>query len=464
MMSLVARRAFLASVAGLAVATASTRVFGQAVPNPPVTIPYSPSTRSVSFPPAANDNLAPNQRLIANRTMTKVAIGMKSSGLTLGRTNRALRAVGKVLRVARVGGPWGFLAATAVGYGLEIILDGGLEHLFGDPEGPSGTVIPPGSNTTNAYMSYPYYSSILDIPTGTTVARNKAVDPTSISAYYRFDHPSSVLPPSSTAGGWTRSHTQNSVAPQTNRTTYTKAISSGQAQAGIVIELPNDPNILIPGFASTTAIPNAQADLMQRFLARKALADDAAANGSAAAFPGYALGDELPFAWPAEVPQQSPLTVGDWKTNWPSIPATVDPNTYPWELPQSDWDTLPTVNPDTGYSSNPNPGQSTDPEGNPLPIATGPEVEPSAVGELPGFRAFVDPFENLFNPFKTVFSTGDVACPPMTWPGWTYGGYGSAAPVTITYHCDMIEPFRTVIVAASTALGGWAAVSHIMEA
>lgn len=465
MTSSVARRAFLGGVAGAVFAVASGRAFGQALPNPPVHVPYSPSTKVVSFPTASNDNLAPKQRYIANRTMTKVAIGMKSSGMTLGRTNKVLRVVGKVLGVARVGGPWGLLASVAGGYALSILLEGGINFTFGNSEGDSeNIVIPAGSNSTMYYMTYPYYSDVTVLPVGMTMSRNAASSPTGLRVHFRVDYASTETSPSTLAGGWSRTHTQFGVSPGVNRITYTRPVTVSETSSGVVVTMPTAPGSLAVGFASTTAIPNVEADKMQQFLARQALAEDAALNGGLAAFPGYNKAQVIPFSWPLDVPLEAPLTVGDWKADWPAIPSAENPVNHPWELSQNDWDALPTVNPDTGYSSNPNPGTSTDPEGNPLSIPTGPEVEPAGVGELPGFRAFVDPFENLFNPFKAAFSTGEVTCPSMTWPGWTYGGYGSAAPVTITYHCDMIEPFKPVIVAASTALGGWAAVSHIMEA
>jgi len=459
------RRAFLGGVAGLALGMVVTqRSWAQALPVTPVTVPYSPSTRMVSMPVAANDNLAGPQRVIASRTMTKTVVGMKSAGVGLTRTNTALRAIGKVLRVARVGGPWGFLASVAVGYGLEILLDGGLSHLFGNAEGPGNLTVPPGSNNSTAYMSYPYYSSILDIPLGITIARNANTSPSGLVAYYRFDYPSTQTPPSSTGDGWSRSHIQFSVAPDTNRATYTKTITSGQASSGIVIDVPNAPGVLVPGFAGTEAIPNGEADKMHEFLVRKALADDAAANGANAAFPGYQLASPLPFAWPSDVPSDAPQTVGDWKADWPAIPPAEDPQTHPWELPQQDWDAVPTINPSTGQPNNPNPGTSTDPDGGNLPIATGPEVTPDGVGELPGFRAFVDPFENLFNPFKDVFTGSEAACPGVTFPSLSFGSVGTIQGQVISVHCEMIEPFRAVIIGASAAAGGWSAISHILDA
>lgn len=466
---LISRRAMLAGLlAGSAAFVVSGTALGQALPVEPVIVPYNPSTRLVSLPVAANDNLATNaQRTIANRTLTKAVTGMKSAGIGLTRTNTALRAIGKVLSVARVGGPWGFLASVAVGYGLEILLEGGLSYLFGDAEGPGNATVPPGSNNSTAYMSYPWYSSVLDMPLGITIVRNSNSSPTGLNAFYRYDYPSSSPTPPSTADGWSRNHIQNSVSAGTNRATYVKAITSGQASSGIVIDVPNDPAILVPGFAEGTGIVNSSAEEMHKFLVRQALAEDAAANGSAAAFPGYDKAQPLPFAWPQEVPQSEPLTVGDWKQAWPETPPEVSPVTKPWVLPQEDWDQVPTIDPGTGTSTQPDPGTDTGADNSTLPIATGPEVTPDGVGELPGFHQFVDPFNNLFDPFKNAMGSGSSSCPALHVPSMDFTGFagGKASGVyTTTYHCDVIEPMRPAIIAAGTAIGAFTAIDNILEA
>ena len=466
---LISRRAMLAGLlAGSAAFTLSSRALGQALPVEPVVVPYNPVTRVVSLPVAANDNLASAaQRTIANRTLTKAVTGMKAAGVGLTRTNTALRAIGKVLTVARVGGPWGLLISVAGSIALEIALEGGLSYLFGDPEGPGNVSVPPGSNNTTAYMSYPWYSSVLDMPLGVTIVRNSNSSPTGLNAFYRYDYPSSSPTPPSSADGWSRNHIQNSVSAGTNRATYVKAITSGQASAGIVIDVPNDPAILVPGFAEGTGIVNSSAEQMHQALVRKALADDAAANGSNAAFPGYQVGSPLPFTWPQEVPASEPLTVGDWKADWPAAPPEVSPVTKPWVLPQDAWDQVPSIDPGTGTSTQPNPGTDTGADDSTLPIPTGAEVTPDGVADLPAFEEFVNPFNNLFDPFKNALSGGSSSCPTLHIPdidftGWAGGKHSGI--YNVTKHCDLIEPMRPAIIAAGTAMGAFTAIDNILEA
>jgi hypothetical protein len=444
-------------------------VMAQALPSSPIPVPYSPQTRIVSFPTAANDNLSGPQRLIANQQMTKTAIGIKSSGA--GRTvmNRALTAIGKVARVARVGGPWGLLASLAL-TGLTIYLGDGSTFDFGNIlSGPNSPAIAPGTANSTFYMTYPYYSSVLDMPMGVTIARNSQSNPSGITAYYRFDVAASPLPPSTLSGGWSRHHLQYVAGPPAYyRATYSIPITTAQIQSGYVLPLPPLPSTAIqPTVNPALTVGHTEADKLHQALVKHALQQDAAANGANAAYPGYTQNMPLPFAWPQEVPTGSPQTVGDWQSNWPSIPPAVDPNTAPWEMSQGDYDTLPTINPSTGTSTNPNPGTNTDPAGNPLPIPTGAEVTPDSGGELPGFMDFVNPFNNLFDPFKNALGGIDGSCPTLTIPsistsGWFGGSATTAYPVTA--HCATIEPMRGAIIAAGTAIGAMNAIDHILEA
>lgn len=114
---------------------------------------------------------------------------------------------------------------------------------------------------------------------------------------------------------------------------------------------------------------------------------------------------------------------------------------------------------------NPSPSPSPSPTAPPtVGLAPGDPVEPGEVGELPTFDAFVNPFRNLFDPFAGVFEAGSPSCPSFNMASVQFGPFGSVGGQSFTYHCQVIEPFRPVIVAASAALGGWAAVSHILEA
>jgi hypothetical protein len=444
-----------------------SQLLAQALPVTPVPVPYYPNTRTVTFPTAANDNLSINQRSIVNQQMTKTAIGFKNAGLGLSRANRALRAIGTLARVARVGGPWGFLIGTAVGFGIDLLLSDGSTFSFDNPAGGGFTaIIPAGSNNNTYLMSYPYTASVLDLPMGTSLRRNAQTNPTGLVAYYKVDFPGTTNPPVNLPGGWNRNNTQFiGTSPSVNRTTYAQPITLTQLQNGVVVTQPDaPPGALAQPVADALALPALEADKLHQFMVRQALATDAAENGSQAALPGYQLASPLPFSWPREVPETPPLTVGDWRAPWPAVPPAVDPQTRPWELSQTDWDALPTINPSTGTSTNPNPGQTLDPAGNPLPIATGPEVTPETGEDLPPFEKFVAPFRNAFDPFKNVFAAGSATCPSFTMAPVAFPPFGTMGGQSFTYHCQIIEPFRSVIVAASTAAGGWAAINHIMEA
>lgn len=122
----------------------------------------------------------------------------------------------------------------------------------------------------------------------------------------------------------------------------------------------------------------------------------------------------------------------------------------------------PNVGTGTGTGGGSSGGGTTSPPAGGFPA--GEPVEPGAVEELPSFDAFVNPFRNLFDPFAGAFQVGSPSCPSINVASIQFGTYGGVGGQSFAYHCQIIEPFRPIIVAASTALGGYAAVSHILEA
>jgi hypothetical protein len=177
-----------------------------------------------------------------------------------------------------------------------------------------------------------------------------------------------------------------------------------------------------------------------------------------------------PFADPVSVPVPIPADLPAPATNprpgpgaaSKPIPGPDGSTATPPDL-ASDPNPNPNPDPDPDPDPDPNPDPDPDPgtEGPPL----GEEVTPDGVGELPGYEEFASPFRTLFDPFKAIYGDGaGSSCPSITWPGMDWGAAGSSAPITINQHCTLFEPLKPAIMAASAAAGGWAAMSHIVDA
>lgn len=399
------------------------------------------------IPASVAASMSPWQANLANRSVQRVLQVSAQQGLSRSAANALLtQSVRPVLAARGAGGLVRGLAMAGLLIGLTWALQDAAVNLSGSD------VVATRSVNTSSMMSYPYESTITNVGTG--VYRNQATNPTALVAYQRTTiqgwSGGTVPAPS----GWSWVYQRNVSGGV--EVWFSKTLASGVTSATfppIPLERAGD------AASAAQVVQESSLVALEPHLAKAALLDATALPfGQSRPYPVPSSASEpLPYPWPSAAVSGGTWTAPTWGdiTSPVTAPsASIDPATVPWQFP----DVVEFPN------GNPTPTPSPTPTTSEPPYAAGDPVEPDGVGDLPGFNAFVDPFRHLFNPFRDVFAGSDAACPPFNLPAIAFPPYGSIAGQTITYHCELFEPFRSVIVAASTAAGGWAAVSHIMDA
>jgi hypothetical protein len=440
----VTRRGFLRGglLAGsaLAVAALPMPAFAQAAP-----IVVEIVNGIARIPASVASQMTPWQANLANRSVQRVLQVGAQQGLTRSAANGLLTQSIRPILAAR--GPGG-LVRGLVTTGLLVGFAWALQDAIVNTA--AGNVTATRSVNTGAMMGYPYESSILNVGTG--IYRNHATTPTALTAYQRttvLAWTGGTVPAPS---GWTWVHQRNVTGGV--EVWFSKAVAVG---ATSVVFPPLPMTQVQDAVAPAQVVQEQSLVALEPELARAALLDpQALPNPVTRPYPvPTSPAEPLPYPWPSQPvsPGNYPApSWGDLTSPVPTPAPAIDPATVPWQFP----DVAPF--PETNPNPNPSPSPTTP------PYPTGDPVEPETVADLPGFEPFVSPFRTLFDPFKGVYAGANSACPSFNMQSVSFGPLGTMPGQTFTYHCQLVEPFKPIIIAASTAAGGWAAISHIVDA